>query len=370
MNVIAVGLAILFLFFFYHPPTFDLLHECKTKRQLIKELDYVGIFLWTAGLTVFLMGISWGGTMYPWKSAATISALIVGAALLAALFVWESFANLKYPAIPVKFFANRGYISLVAIATVSSMVYYSSILLWPQQVQALFTSDITYAGWLSCTVGSATALGQVCAGAIIRWGGNVRYWLIFATFAMVGFVSGLASLTPSDKNTGIALTIIGPFMVGFNELASLALAPLFCKAEDIGLASGLLASIRSAGGSIAIAVYSTILSNRLSSTIPERLVPAATEAGLPRSSVPDLLAAVPSKNFTAFSDSVQEAVAEALPYAYAEAFKTVYLASLGFGAIAIVGCLLSKDAQALLTNKVERKMHHTKKSKATPEAHA
>ena len=179
---------------------------------------------------------------------------------------------------------------------------------------------------------------------------------------MVAFVSSLAALTPSHKSLGIALTILGPFMVGFIELASLALAPLFCKAEDIGLASGLLASIRSAGGSIAIAVYTTILSNRLSTTIPEKLIPAATEAGLSRSDIPELLAAVPTRDFSSFSNAVQQAVAGAMPYAYSEAFKTVYLASLGFGGIAIIGCLFSKDAQKHLTNKVERKMHGGKKT--------
>jgi hypothetical protein len=54
---------------------------------------------------------------------------------------------------------------------------------------------------------------------------------------------------------------------------------------------------------------------------------------------------------------IAAAVTTALPNAYAVAFKTVYLASLGFGAIAIVGSLLSKDARKHLTNKTERKMH-------------
>ncbi|KAL6404285.1 fungal trichothecene efflux pump [Ilyonectria robusta] len=365
INIIDVGLAIIFLFFFYHPPTFELLHERKTKRQMLKELDYLGIFLWTAGLTLFLMGVSWGGKMYPWKSAATISSLVIGALLLIALFIWEAFANLKYPAIPVKFFANRGFMALVCCATVASMFYYSAVLLWPQQVQALFTKNVTYAGWLSCTVASSTALGQICAGLIVRWGGNVRYWLIFSTFAMVGFVAALASLTPSDKNTGIALTILGPFFVGFIELASLALAPLFCAAQDIGLASGLLASIRSAGGSIAVAVYTSILSNRLTDTIPNNVIPAAEKAGLPESQASDLLTALTAGDLSSFSDAVQAAVAGALPTAYAQAFKTVYLASLGFGAIAIIGCLFSKDAKKHLTDKVERRMHDGKATKKT-----
>lgn len=361
INIIDVGLAIILLYLFYHPPTFGHLHQRKTKWQLLKGLDYLGIFLWTAGLTVLLMGASWGGTIYPWNSAATISSLVVGAALLVALFAWEATAKLEYPAIPVKLFANRGFMSLVTMATVATMFYYSAVLLWPQQVQALFTSDVTYAGWLTCTVASSTALGQVVAGLIVRWGGDVRYWLIGTTFAMVAFVSALAALTPADKNLGVALTILGPFCVGFIELASLALAPLFCEASEIGLASGLLASIRSAGGSVAVAVYSTILSNRLSSTIPNNVVPAALDAGLAPSETSDLLAAVSSKDLSAFSDAVREAVAAALPDAYAQAFKTVYLASLGFGGVAIVGCLFAKDAKEHLTSRVERKMYAGKK---------
>ncbi|KAF3354558.1 hypothetical protein VdG1_07348 [Verticillium dahliae VDG1] len=341
INIICVGLTIILLYCFYHPPTFHLLHERKTKRQLMRELDYLGIFLWTAGLTLFLMGVSWGGNMYPWKSAATISSLAIGGSLLVALFFWEGYADLKYPAIPIKFFLNRGWFSLVICATVASMFYYSAVLLWPQQVQALYTRDITYAGWLS-----------IVAGAIVKWGGTVRYWIIFSTFAMVGFVGALASLTPETKNTGIALTIIGPFLVGFIELAALALAPLYCKPADIGLASGLLASIRSAGGSIAVTVYTTILANRLSTTIPSNIARPAIEAGLPADQVGALAAAVRA----GITDSIQEAVWSVLPVAYSQAFKTVYLASLGFGGIAIVGCLFSKDAQKHLTDRVERRM--------------
>ncbi|EOO00141.1 putative trichothecene efflux pump protein [Phaeoacremonium minimum UCRPA7] len=328
INIIAVGLAIILLFFFYHPPTFELLHERKTKRQLLKQLDSV------------------------------ISTLVIGAVLLIVLFTWEAFANLAYPAIPVKFFANRGFMALVCCATVAS-------------VQALFTKDVTYAGWLSTTVGSSTALGQICAGAIVKWGGNVRYWIIFSTFAMVGFVGALASLTPDTKTTGIALTILGPFFVGFIELASLALAPLFCKPSDIGLASGLLASIRSAGGSIAVAVYSTILSNRLASTLPANIGPVAIAAGLPADQVPALVAAAKAGKLAMFpgiTDAITAAVTRVMPLAYSQAFKTVYLASLGFGGIAIVGCLFSKDAAKFLTSTVERKMTNTGKDVALKKA--
>jgi hypothetical protein len=100
------------------------------------------------------MGVSWGGTIYPWKSAAVISSIVIGAVLLIILFVYESYMKLEYPAIPVKFFGNRGFMALVCCATVASMFYYSAVLLWPQQVQALYTKNVTYAGWLSVSTDS------------------------------------------------------------------------------------------------------------------------------------------------------------------------------------------------------------------------
>lgn len=96
---------------------------------------------------------------------------------------------------------------------------------------------------------AATALGQIAAGGLIKVFGKTRYWLILSAFGMVAFVSACASLTPATKSMGIAFTIIGPFFVGFIELAALALAPLFCKGEEIGVSSGMLASIRAAGKS-------------------------------------------------------------------------------------------------------------------------
>ena len=256
------------------------------------------------------------------------------------------------------------------------MFYYSAVFMWPQQVAALYTKDVEWGGWLSvsfwsrsnrslrliiikCTVASATALGSVAAGFIVKWGGNVRWWIIFSSFAMVGFITSLASLTPDSLNAGLALTIIGPFFVGFIELVALALAPLFCAPSEIGVASGLLASIRSAGGSVAVAVYSTILSNRLLTTIPANVGPAALDAGLPQSQVSDLIAAARANALDAvpgITQDIIDAVNRAMPYAYAQAFKTTYLASLGFGGIAMIGCLFVKDSQKHLNDTVERKM--------------
>jgi hypothetical protein len=58
-----------------------------------------------------------------------ISTMVIGAVMLISFGLWEAFGNQKYPLMPMKLFRNRGFISLVACATVASMFYYSAVLL-------------------------------------------------------------------------------------------------------------------------------------------------------------------------------------------------------------------------------------------------
>jgi len=48
-------------FLLYYPPTFRKKYEnSKSQLQVVKEFDYVGLVLFTGGLLVFFMGLSWG----------------------------------------------------------------------------------------------------------------------------------------------------------------------------------------------------------------------------------------------------------------------------------------------------------------------
>lgn len=59
----------------------------------MKELDYGGMFLFTAGMVLFLIGLSWGGTVYPWASAQTLCTLLIGIGCLVALGLYGLFPD-------------------------------------------------------------------------------------------------------------------------------------------------------------------------------------------------------------------------------------------------------------------------------------
>ncbi|KAB5511539.1 fungal trichothecene efflux pump [Coniochaeta sp. 2T2.1] len=362
LPLICIGIAVILLFFCYHPPVYSQLHSNsaeKTKMRQLRELDWVGIVLFIASLVMILLPLGWGGSLFPWKSAATISTLLVGAVLLAVFVFWEARQRGRNPLVPIQLITNRGFMALVACATVGSCCYFPTIFLWPQQIAHIYGITGTYAGWLSCTVGAATALGSMSTGFVIRAFGNSRWVILVASVGMCGFVAGLAALTPDNLNLGIAFTILGPFCVGIIEVSAMALAPLFCLPEDLGLASGLLGTIRSAGASVATAIFSSVLSTRLAVTIPTAITPAAEQAGFDMSKIATLAGAARAGTLDkvpGITHAVIDAVTAALPNAYAAAFKTVYLASLAFGGVAIVGALLTKNAAPYLTDQVSRKL--------------
>jgi MFS family permease len=57
-------------FFFYKPPSFKTKHrqDGKSKMALLRQLDYLGLFLFASGLTLLLIGITWVSTFAMFSS--------------------------------------------------------------------------------------------------------------------------------------------------------------------------------------------------------------------------------------------------------------------------------------------------------------
>jgi hypothetical protein len=122
VNFIATGLYILF----YFPPTYTQLHVTgKSKMQQLKSLDFIGIFLFVVGLALFLVGLNWGGGVYPWQSAPVLCTIIIGLGVLVAFGFWEAYSGLEFPLIPMRLFLNFKYDAIIACAAIGTMVYFS-----------------------------------------------------------------------------------------------------------------------------------------------------------------------------------------------------------------------------------------------------
>ncbi len=62
------------------------------KTSLVSKLcrvDWVGGFFFIGGLTSFLVGISWAGIQFEWKSAQAITPMIIGVVGVTIAIIWE-----------------------------------------------------------------------------------------------------------------------------------------------------------------------------------------------------------------------------------------------------------------------------------------
>ncbi|KAJ9310837.1 hypothetical protein DTO271D3_8880 [Paecilomyces variotii] len=365
LNCITCGLSAILFALFYFPPGYDQLHKGKSRWEQVKKLDYLGLVLYSAGLVLVLLGLSWGGSSYPWKSGHVIATLVVGIVTLVLFALWETFAPLEQPFLPTKLLRNVNYVAVCVAASVGTMIYFSLNVLWPQQIAALYTTDPIKAGWLACTTGSSVALGQILAGLLMKPLGHARWQLVLCTVVMTTFLGAMASTNQYRKDYGIAFTIIGGLGVGFQEMISIIMSALICKPEDIGLASSFLAAIKQVVGTIATAIYVSILTNRLDETLAPTVTPAAVKAGLPKSSIPTLLKAIAAGTSDALdsvpgmTSKIAAVVGEATKTAYSLSFKTVYLTSIAFGGLAIIAAFFTRSIDDKMTSEVAQKLRGT-----------
>lgn len=189
------GLTALLFFFCYHPPNFTMKHGRVSKGNFIKHFDYVGTLMVTLGLLLFLMGLSWGGTLYAWKSAHVIATIVVGFMLCVAFVLYEAYAKLKEPLMPVYLFKNKNWNVIIVLWALGAAVYYANAILWPGMVASVYSEGhgVMWIGWMSCIPNCGILFGEYC-GAWIRKKTHVQIRIVFTVGAIF-----LACKSPTSK---------------------------------------------------------------------------------------------------------------------------------------------------------------------------
>jgi hypothetical protein len=212
IGIIINGITLILYQFFYFPPTYDQLHVSgKTKLQQFKELDFVGIFLFIAGVVLFLIGLSWGGTTYPWKSAAVICTIVLGALTLVAFGLYEQFVFKGQAIMPPRLFKKLEFVAIVMVATIGAAVYYALTILWPTILGTLYTTDSKKIGWASSVVGGGILLGQIFGGFALSYLPKVKWQLIILSTLGTAFLAGEAGLSIDGYATFITLGVLATF---------------------------------------------------------------------------------------------------------------------------------------------------------------
>ncbi|ROT42671.1 MFS general substrate transporter [Sodiomyces alkalinus F11] len=351
--------AFVMLFFFYNPPDFEMKHreDGKTKWQLVKQMDWVGVFLFLCGGALFLIGVNFGGRTYPWTHPGTLAPIIIGGCCFIAVGFWCAYADLKYPLFPPKLFRRvREFDMVIVVCFVGGMLYYSMNVLWPRQAQAFFIPEDeiimrgVYAIIFSCGTWSAGLIVVFICSRLH----NEKWQLVAFTVVQTALIGSMASVGANDKAQAIVTVVIAAMTITPPQLLSFTMLSFGLEDQaDMGVAVGLAGTFRLFGGAVATAIYTAIYSNRFNEVLPAELTAAIEASDVPYSDtlLSDLTSAAVVNTRAAYTavagatpDLVDRAV-EAAREAYVKGFSLVYLVAIAFGALATIAaaCTVSTD---------------------------
>jgi len=131
--------------------------------------------------------------------------------------------------------------------------------------------------------------GLMLAGQTFSTIRKTRYQYIFVVVMMTIFLGLNATADQHTPARAIVLVALASAMIGATNCMGILIVQLGARDEDIGLATGLVNSTRSMGGAVGVAIYSSLLANRVSRTWARDIGRALVQAGLPSSSLATFL---------------------------------------------------------------------------------
>lgn len=110
------------------------------KWAYVRLFDYFGTLLFVSGLTLFLMGLSWGGSRYSWQSSYVVAIIVVGGLSFIAFILWEWYGPTRQPLVPMRMLRNVQWTAAVITLGLGSSLYYGLAVVWPSMVSLIYVS--------------------------------------------------------------------------------------------------------------------------------------------------------------------------------------------------------------------------------------
>ncbi|KAB9006572.1 hypothetical protein FH972_026926 [Carpinus fangiana] len=352
-----VGL--IFTVIFYHPPPREN-SSGLSRMDIIKRIDFVGGILSISGMLLFMAGLQWGGYNYPWKSAHVLVPLILGVALMAAFFVWESrFA--KYPMFPGRIKQEPRILMLTLIITaISGASFFSIIMFWPTQAYNVYGHDPLAIGIRNLPLGFSILSGACIVLAALSYYQNIRVLMLVSCILMTAGGGAMAALKVDNVWLCYIVIVIAGLGIGGIVVPASIITTIICPDELIATVTALSLAVRVIGGALGYCIYYNVFSQKFVVAVTTKLVPTAavtlqTKDPEILTKVVEITAAGLLPLFYEFPN-ITEAQVQTLirtgQECYAEAYPYVYYVSIAFGVISIVCASFLGDIKKYMNSHV------------------
>ncbi|KAH7004519.1 major facilitator superfamily domain-containing protein [Fusarium venenatum] len=211
----------------------------------LKAVDFLGIFLALAGMTVVILGLTWGGKEYAWNSSQVISTLVIGTAVSIAFMLWQ-WKGPKYPLIPLHIFRSKIVNGACLTMAINGWNFVMQVYYIPLFYQLVYGYSATKAGAMLLPITLLQTASSTLSGLIVHWVGRYRECILFGWLC---WAVGLGLMSTLDEKTGVDKQIGYSVLIG------------------IGVGNTLQPFVRNLGATLGLAVCGTVLNNVLADSL-------------------------------------------------------------------------------------------------------
>jgi EmrB/QacA subfamily drug resistance transporter len=263
-----------------------------------RPIDVLGAVLMTTSVTTLILASVWGGREYPWGSPVIVSLAVVGL-VSAVLFLLQERRHIE-PILPLRMFRDPVFRVCVTQGALVGGVMVGGAVFLPLFLQVVKGVSATSSGLLLVPMMGGVVVGSNVSGRIVNATGRYKIFTILGTATAT---LGMGFLMQIDVNSSRTFASVGMAMLGLGVGTAMPIMTLAVQntasKDDMGVATSSVNFFRSLGSSFGVALFGTLMTGRLNSTLAERLpdVDLAQQKGLLNS--PTAIRALPAEQFEA-----------------------------------------------------------------------
>ncbi|OTA52035.1 MFS general substrate transporter [Hypoxylon sp. EC38] len=329
INLPVGGLVIFLFMFVVRLPLSRLCEKRMSLLERVLEIDFIGFLAFAVGSLMFLIGLQWGGTVYPWNSPTVIGLMCGGVATFGILGIWFAYKG-DAALLPPRLLRDRVNIMITITAFVQSGGSINALYWFPVWFQAIRGADAFQSGIMILPLILAQLVASVICGALVQITG---YYLpeVMLGNALVAVGAGLTSTFTPTTSLG---DIIGyQILMGAGRGFILQLLVTAMQAnvprEDAAIATSYAIFSQLLGGAIFSAVAKAVFTSSIGDAL-QKFVPGISPSLLIDSGVTEIAKVIPSAQLEGALLAYNEAIAHVF-YLQLAAGACAFLSGLGMG---------------------------------------
>jgi EmrB/QacA subfamily drug resistance transporter len=282
------------------------------------RIDIAGTALLALGTGCIVLLTTLGGNQWAWGSWQSVGLAIVGVLALIAFVGVERRA--EEPVLPLALLANRTFAVAAGIGFIVGVALFGATTYMPLFLQVVTGASATQSGLELLPLIAGLLVTSIGSGQLIaRWGRYKPFPIAGTAIMTVGFLL-LSTMGPgtSAVTRSVNMLVVG---IGIGLVMQVLVLAVQNAVDygDLGVATSGATFFRSIGGSIGVAVFGAIFSNRLSHELAKLgATPPGVRGGrVEPSAIERLPAAIRGEVIGAYSDALTSVFLVAAPIAFA-----------------------------------------------------